>query len=48
MKFVSEQDYKTRDAVKDAFPEAAKIRRVDGGWAVFDTLADYTTWSKQQ
>ena len=46
--FCSDQDYKSRKAVELAHPEADKILRVEGGWAVFATLADYNMWRSQR
>lgn len=48
MTFVRDDEYAGRRAVKAAFPEAAVIRRVCGGWAVFETYADYDTWRAQK
>ncbi len=42
------RDYKDRKAVTEAYPGAAKIVQVEGGWAVFATLADWQTWKKQK
>jgi hypothetical protein len=47
-KFCREEDYKNRKAVAAEYPAAAKIRKVCGGWMVFDTLADYEIWRKQK
>lgn len=47
MKFASQQDYKNRAAVVAAYP-AAKIVKVDGGWAVFDYMTDYVSWKNQK
>lgn len=48
MKFASAQDYDTIGAVMDAYPGAAEIVEVDGGWLVFFTTADADTWRNQQ
>lgn len=45
---VSERDCKTRKEVAKAHPEAAKIVKVTGGWAVFYSLSDYETWKRQK
>lgn len=44
MIFVSEQDYKNRKQVVDAYQSAIKIVKVCGGWAVFESASDYATW----
>lgn len=46
-KFCSRQDYATIAAVQDAYPDAAEIVEVDGGWIVFDTVTDADTWRNQ-
>jgi hypothetical protein len=48
MKFCREEEYENRKAVSVAYPAAAKIRKVAGGWMVFETIADYETWRKQK
>lgn len=48
MKFASQQDYKNRAAVVADYPTAAKIVKVEGGWAVFETATDYKTWENQK
>ena len=48
MKFLSEQDYASIEEVQDAYPGAAEVVEVDGGWAVFDTVQDAETWRNQQ
>lgn len=45
-KFVSQQDYATIDAVRDAY-QAGIIIEVDGGWMVFETTTDADTWRNQ-
>ena len=47
-KFASQQDYANLEAVQAAYPAAAKIIEVDGGWMVFDTVTDAETWRNQQ
>lgn len=42
------REYKDRKAVAEAYPAAAKIIKVEGGWAVFETLAEYETWRRQK
>ena len=46
-KFASQQDYADIDAVSNAYPWAAEIIEVDGGWMVFDTVTDADTWRAQ-
>lgn len=48
MTYASQQDYKNRAAVVAAYPSAAKIVKVDGGWAVFEYMTDYETWKNQK
>lgn len=38
----------TRKVAKSLYPDAAAIKRVTGGYAVFDTWTDYETWKKQK
>lgn len=45
---IRNEDYAGRRAVEAAYPEAARIVSVCGGWAVFETLADYETWRRQR
>lgn len=46
-KFASQQDYENIEAVQDAYPGAAEIIEVEGGWMVFDTVTDADTWRNQ-
>ncbi len=46
--FASQADYQTPDDVKAAYPSAAKIVDVEGGWMVCDTINDYSTWLGQK
>ncbi len=48
MKLALETEYRNRAAVVKAYPGAAKIVKVCGGWAVFETVADYETWRNQK
>ena len=48
MHFASKQDYLSRKHVGEAFSDASKIVRVDGGWMVFDTETDYRSWKAQR
>lgn len=48
MIFAPETEYKNRKAVVAAYPSAAKITKVCGGWAVFGTLDEYHTWRQQK
>lgn len=45
--FVTLTDYPTAEEAWEAYPEAAHIEHVDGGWLVFPSLDDYHTWVKQ-
>lgn len=38
----------TREFVKSLYPDAAAIKRVIDGYAVFDTRTDYETWKNQK
>lgn len=38
----------SRAQVKREYPSAAKIVKVVGGYAVFDTLQEYETWRAQK
>ena len=46
--FCSEEDYKNRRAVAEAYPSAEKIVKVCGGWCVFEFLYDYEIWKNQK
>jgi hypothetical protein len=46
--FADENDYKTRKNVVAAYPAAAKIVKVCGGWAVFEFFTDYEIWRNQK
>lgn len=46
--FCSDQDYKNRKAIKLSYCDAAVIKKVFGGWYVFETYADYETWLLQK
>lgn len=48
MKFLSQQDYATIEAVKDECPEAAEVVEVEGGWMVFDSIDEANQWRNQQ
>lgn len=38
---------KTRREVKNLFPWAEKIKKVEGGYMLFESLTDYLTWQNQ-
>ena len=40
--------YRSRKEVVEAYPSAAKIVRVMGGWMVFETYTEYLTWKSQK
>lgn len=42
--YCDESEYKTRKAVNTEYPDATRIVKVCGGWAVFATESDYQTW----
>ena len=46
--YCNETEYKSRKAVVEAYPSAAKIVKVCGGWAVFDFWNDYDVWKNQR
>jgi hypothetical protein len=46
--FCSTDDYESREHVEATHTYAPLIVEVEGGWLVFDTLADYETWGAQQ
>ena len=39
---------KTRKQVKEEYPDHAKIVKVDGGYAIFETWDEYYTWRNQK
>jgi len=47
VKLIRDEDYENIEAVRAAYPGAAKIVEVDRGWAVFGTMADYEMWADQ-
>lgn len=46
--FVNKDQFEKIEDVKDAFPSAAKIVEVCGGWICFETLTDFETWRNQK
>ena len=46
--FEAIEDYRNRKAVVKAFPGATVIRKVCGGWMVFDYARDYEIWRGQK
>lgn len=48
MIFATETEYKARKNVVVAWPSAAKIVKVCGGWAVFEFVTDYQDWLNQK
>ncbi len=46
--FCSNIDYGDAEAVLMAYPGTQKIIEVEGGWMVFATEDDATTWAKQE
>lgn len=47
MKFISSDEHKAGYARRE-YPDAYRIVRVDGGWAVFFTADEYETWKRQK
>ncbi len=48
VRFARSTDYKSAAFVKQAYPSAYKIEKVDGGWMVFETINEYNTWKRQK
>lgn len=48
MKIVCFEEYAGRKAVEAAYPDAAVIRLVCDGWAVFETYEEYENWRRQK
>ena len=46
--FVSAQDYATAADVRKAYPDAYRVRKVEGGWMVFANSVDHDTWHAQK
>ena len=46
--FATETEHKTRKNVVAAYPSAAKIVKVCGGWQVFENVVDYNIWAAQK
>lgn len=46
-RFCNQTDYANRKAVTEEYPEAEVIKKVEGGWMVFDTNDEYETWRNQ-
>lgn len=40
--------YSSKETVRDTYPGSYAIISVDGGWLVFMTASDYTTWQGQR
>lgn len=47
-RFASREVYATIEAVQDAYPGAAEIIEVVGGWMVFDYMTDAEIWRNQK
>ena len=45
--FCDERDYRTIADVKREYPGQI-VKRVTGGWMVFDTVSDFETWRRQR
>lgn len=43
-----EKSYATIEKVKKDYPSAYRIEEVEGGYAIFETASDYTTWENQK
>ena len=48
MIFATETEYKARKNVVAAWPSAAKIVKVCGGWQIFECVVDYNIWAAQK
>ena len=46
-KFANKQDYTDLQSVRDAYPSAAEIIPVEGGWMVCEYATDAETWRNQ-
>ena len=46
--FASSDDYKDSDEVVEAYPWAAEVVEVEGGWQVFESVYDFETWNNQK
>ena len=46
--FAAIEDYPNRKAVVAAYPSATVIRKVCGGWMVFEYASDYEIWKGQK
>jgi hypothetical protein len=47
-RFASTEQYRSIEEVRDAYPGAASIVEVEGGWIVFATEADFEVWRRQR
>ena len=47
-RFASAERYGNVDEVRAAYPGAAKIIEVEGGWMVFSTEDAFQVWSRQR
>lgn len=45
---IHETGLRVKDALDELAPSAAKVVRVQGGYACFDTMDDYYTWKNQK
>ena len=45
--FCSREEYKTKNAVVEAYP-GWRVTPVCGGWLAFEYDTDYETWKKQK
>lgn len=45
---MEDEGYKAAKQVKKAYPAAVVVKRVTGGWAVFETWTDYEVWRRQK
>lgn len=46
--FAAEEIYNNKSEVVNEYPSAALVKRVTGGWMVFETQDDYRTWKNQK
>lgn len=45
---LSRENYDNFEAVEAAYPAAALIIEVEGGWMIFETASDFDEWERQK
>lgn len=46
--FLSYDDYPNEISVVDAYPGTVKRFRVEGGWQIFNTAAEFDAWCNEE